>query len=529
MKPAVSLASRSCRAVAPVEPAAAAIASRPTHTALPLRADPAYPDTMSWNDDDLGPDASGWSEEPAQLWTPTRTNQEIAGRMRDLRGLRVRGEVSQPRASSGHLYFELKDERSRLRAVIWRSTMQRQRIELRDGDQVVCTGDLDVWVQGGTYSLVVSKVEQAGIGALWAALQRLREQLQAEGLFDAERKKPLPALPGTVGIVTAAGGAALRDMLRVLHDRYPVRVIVAPAKVQGPGAGASVADALGRLDRSGLCDVIIVGRGGGSIEDLWAFHEEVVARAIAACMTPVVSAVGHESDTLLSDHVADVRAPTPTAAAEMVVPRLVDLLARLEELQRRALGSVRRLLLRDRREWSLLASRLSGDRLTAERAAQLDQLRRRLAGAALAGTTRRRRRVDALRLRLERADPRRRLAAGRLGLQRLLGRLAAAAPLQDGRARRRLARLDSRLLAVGGGDRLLARHRQRLAVLQARLHALDPRLALQRGFAIVRDPGSGALLHDAADTATGAQLQVILARGELQVDVVRVVPAAEPR
>ncbi len=482
---------------------------------------------MSWNDDDREADGGGWQAEPTQLWTPTRTNQEIAGRVRDLRGLRVQGEVSQPRASSGHLYFELKDERSRLRAVIWRSTMQRQRIELRDGDQVICTGDLDVWVQGGTYSLVVAKVERAGIGALWAALQRLRQQLQAEGLFDATRKKPLPPLPKTVGIVTAPGGAALRDMLRVLHDRYPVRVLVAPAKVQGPGAGASVAEALTRLDQSGLCDVIIVGRGGGSIEDLWAFHEEIVARAIAACVTPVVSAVGHETDTLLSDLVADVRAPTPTAAAEMVVPRLTDLQGRLDELRRRAEGLLRRQLLRDRREWSLLASRLSGDRLTAERAAALDQLGRRLAGAALGGTTRRRRRVDALRLRLERADPRRRLAAGRLALQRLLGRLAAAAPLQDGRARRRLARLDSRLLAVGGGDRLLARPRQRLAVLQARLQALDPRLALQRGFAIVRDPTSGALLHDAAATTVGAQLQVILARGELGVAVQRVGPAGD--
>ena len=480
---------------------------------------------MSWNDDE-GADDGGWQQEPAALWTPTRTNQEIAGRMRDLRGLRVRGEVSQPRASSGHLYFELKDERSRLRAVIWRSTMQRQRIELRDGDQVVCTGDLDVWVQGGTYSLVVSKVEQAGIGALWAALQRLRQQLQAEGLFDPARKKPLPPLPRTVGIVTAPGGAALRDMLRVLHDRFPVRVIVASAKVQGPGAGASVAEALGRLDRSGLCDVIIVGRGGGSIEDLWAFHEEVVARAIAACITPVVSAVGHETDTLLSDLVADVRAPTPTAAAEMVVPRLLDLQGRLAELRKRALVSLRRQLQRDRREWSLLASRLAGDRLTAERVAMLDQLRRRLAAAAQTGTTRRRRRVDALRLRLERADPRRRLAHGRVTWQRLAGRLAAAAPLRDGRARRRLARLDSRLLAVGGGDRLLARHRQQLAVLQARLLALDPRLALQRGFAIVREPGSGALLHDASQTAVGARLQVILARGELEVGVERVLDAA---
>lgn len=459
---------------------------------------------MRWDDD-------------AEILTPTTTNQAVASRLRELRGLRVRGEVSQPRRSGGHLYFELKDRSARLRAVIWRSTLQRLRLDLRDGDDVICTGDLDLWVQGGTYSLVVQRVERGGIGAAFAALQRLRAQLQEEGLFDPARKKPLPKLPRTVGVVTAQTGAALRDILRVLHDRFPVRVVVTPARVQGQGASAEIADALLHLDRSGLCDVIIVGRGGGSIEDLWAFNEEPVARAIAACRTPVVSAVGHETDTLLSDLVADVRAPTPTAAAEMVVPRHADLLGRIAELRRRLGQRMQRLAAVRRREWALLDARVSGDRLTAERRRAVDALLARIERAERAERAAARRRLALLTRRLTEADPRQRLAAARRRHQQLTARLQSAGAALGPRRRLRHTRVEAALLAQA--QRIATPRRARFATLRAQLRALDPKSALHRGFAIVRRPEDGRALRDAAEAELGGSVEILLAHGGLQARV----------
>ena len=468
---------------------------------------------MAWDDD-------------AEIWTPTTTNQAVAQRMRDLRGLRVRGEVSQPRQSGGHLYFELKDRNARIRAVIWRSTLARLRVDLRDGDDVVCTGDLDVWVQGGTYSLVVQRVERGGIGAAFAALQRLRAQLEREGMFDPARKRRLPALPKTVGVVTAENGAALRDILRVLHDRFPVRVVIAPCRVQGQGAAREIADALDRLDRSGLCDVIIVGRGGGSIEDLWAFNEEPVARAILACRTPVVSAVGHETDTLLSDLCADVRGPTPTAAAEMVVPRQRDLLARVAELRLRLAQRVRRATDARRREWSLLDARLSGDRLTAERRRVIDALVARLERAERADTAAARRRLASLLRRLAEADPRHRVATGRQRQQRLTARLLSAGGSLVPARRLRAERLRGVLL--GQRRTLTPPRRAAFAALRAQLLALDPTAALRRGYAIVQRPADGRAVRDAAEVASGDALRVLLGRGALVATVqARELPAPE--
>ena len=250
----------------------------------------------------------------AEVWTPTQCNQLIKGRLRDLTGVQIRGEVSGARGSRGHLYFDLKDSGSKIRCTVWRSTLARLPIRPRDGEEIVCEGDVDLWVPGGTYALNVRRVRRAGLGQRHEALRRLTEQLRAEGLLDSSRRRPLPVLPQVVGLVTAPGSAALRDMLRILHDRFPVRVILSPTRVQGARAAQEIAVALRRLDALRRCDVIIVGRGGGSQEDLWAFNEEPVARAIAACTVPVVSAVGHEIDILLSDHVADARAPTPTGS-----------------------------------------------------------------------------------------------------------------------------------------------------------------------------------------------------------------------
>jgi len=240
--------------------------------------------------------------------------------------IHVLGEISNLRIpGSGHGYFTLKDDQAQISAVIWRSDLSRLGFIPKDGMQVHVTGRLTVYERGGNYQLIVRVMQAAGVGALYAAFLKLKQKLEAEGLFDPARKRPLPLLPRHVAIVTSPTGAALRDILRIIDRRFPtMHITIAPARVQGDGAAAEIAAAIALLNRRGDCDVIIVGRGGGSLEDLWCFNEEVVARAIAASAIPVISAVGHETDFTISDFVADVRAPTPSAAAEIVVNRKAD-------------------------------------------------------------------------------------------------------------------------------------------------------------------------------------------------------------
>lgn len=463
-----------------------------------------------------------WGSQPPSdtraIWTPTRCNQAVQERLRDLRGIRVQGEVSGPRLSRGHLYFELKDSGARLRCTAWRSTVERQRLQLRAGQEVVCHGYIDLWVAGGAYSLIVTRVEQAGVGARWAELQRLKAQFEAEGIF--QRKRPLPALPRAVGIVTARTGAALRDMLRILHERYPVRIVLAPAQVQGRGASESIAAALQALDSSRLCDVLIVGRGGGSIEDLWAFNTEPVVRAIANCRTPVVSAVGHETDTLLSDHAADLRAATPSAAAEQVVPRMVDLRFTLRESEARMHGVVRRRVLGERRHLRQLSERLgTGEALVARRRESLAAVGVRLAAAQAKRIAGLRRRHEGLRARLHRAHPVRQLAARRRRLDQAIAALRSALQRRLGAARAEHLASSSTLRGFGTSGALLHSHRRRLDRSAALLRGLDPRAALGRGYGIIRAPGAITAVTDAAQVAVGDQLAVVLARGSLDVRV----------
>src|ERR1700674_2843658 len=245
----------------------------------------------------------------------------------------VVGEVSNARpAASGHLYFTLKDSYSAISVVMFRSAAARLRFKIGDGMQVVVRGRVALYETRGALQFYAEEMEPRGLGALQLAFEQLKQRLDKEGLFHSARKRPLPFLPRTVGIVTALGGAGLRDMLRILIDRYPtLHIIVRPARVQGPGAAAEIAAAIEDLNANGRADVMIVGRGGGSLEDLWAFNEEVVARAIFGSAIPVVSAVGHEIDYTIADFVADQRAPTPTAAAQMVVPEKAQLRRRIEE------------------------------------------------------------------------------------------------------------------------------------------------------------------------------------------------------
>jgi len=255
----------------------------------------------------------------------------------------VTGEVSNLRTpQSGHAYFTLKDKDSQLSCVMFRSVAARLRFDLEDGMEVVALGDIDVYEPRGTYQLVVRAIEPKGAGALQIAFEQLKRKLAAEGLFDAARKKPLPFLPERIALVTSPTGAAVRDMLRVITSRFPpAQVAIFPVRVQGEEAAGEISQAVDQINRGGLADVIVVGRGGGSPEDLWAFNEEIVARAIYASRIPVVSAVGHEIDFTISDMVADVRALTPTHAGQLVVPKMEDLLQSLEVARASLVRSLR--------------------------------------------------------------------------------------------------------------------------------------------------------------------------------------------
>lgn len=252
-------------------------------------------------------------------------------------GITVSGEVSQPsRSANGHVYFTLKDAQAQIACVMWKSTADRLKLKLEQGQQVNVSGDVQLYAPHGRYQIIVKSVEQAGEGALQQAFERLKAKLESEGLFDQDRKRDLPRFPQTIGIVTSENGAAFQDMRSTLEKRYPLaKVMLYHAAVQGVGAAAEIARGIVWFSQNKVADVLIIGRGGGSLEDLWPFNEEVVARAIAACEIPVISAVGHETDFSISDFVADVRAATPTQAAVLVAPDVQDLRMMVEDAARR--------------------------------------------------------------------------------------------------------------------------------------------------------------------------------------------------
>jgi exodeoxyribonuclease VII large subunit len=380
--------------------------------------------------------------------------------------VQVTGEVSGDRPSAGHLYFTLKDEGAQVACVIWRSTLTRLRVLPRSGMKVALRGKIEVYPPHGKYQLIVSDVVDIGAGAIDAELRALAERLSTEGLFAPERKRPLPLLPRRVGVVTALTGAALQDVLRVIRDRFPADVLVAPARVQGEGAAATLVAALRAVESR--VDVVLVTRGGGSSEDLSAFNDEALVRAVASCRVPVVSAIGHEIDVVLTDLAADLRMPTPSAAAARLVPDFDDLSAHVETLRGRLDDA--------------LARRLG------ESAQHLDRLLERLHPAFERRLTRARRRLDQLRHRLDASRPALRLAAQRARLARLLGALETAS------------------------SRATAASRARLALATGRLEALSPLASLERGYAIVRGEG-GAVIRDARDVPEGARVEVIVRAG----------------
>jgi exodeoxyribonuclease VII large subunit len=369
----------------------------------------------------------------------------------------VEGEISNFKpAPSGHVYFSLKDSGAVVSAVMWRSAASRLKFAPREGMAVMALGRASVYEPRGQFQLYVERLEPVGVGALELAFRQLCEKLRAEGLFDPARKRHPPLLPRRVALVTSPTGAAVRDMLRVFERRCPVvHVLIYPVKVQGEGAAAEIVAALDRInaqaDRLGGLDAIIVGRGGGSVEDLWAFNEEAVARAIHRSAVPVVSAVGHEVDVTVADLVADLRAATPTAAVEMITPSLADLLARLDECRSR------------------LAAALSGRAAAARRALE-----------ALA-----RRRVFAL------------PAAG-LGLER---RRQSLDELSDA--------LDS------AAETAVSARRDRLAALAGRLEALSPLRVLSRGYSLTQRAADGSVVRKPSDVSPGDRLRIRLAEGEI--------------
>jgi len=404
----------------------------------------------------------------------------------------VEGEVSRVvRAASGHVYLDLKDEQAKLSCTIWRSAVQRAvRFDLREGMQVVAHGQLDVYAPRGTYSLNVQRIEQAGIGALLARFEELKQQLAARGWF--ERRRPLPAMPRTIGVVTSRDGAAFRDFLRTRTLRwpgYPVRLAHTP--VQGASAAESIADALRRLDASGV-DVIVVCRGGGSLEDLWCFNELPVARAIHEASVPVVSGVGHETDLTLADLVADHRAHTPTDAAQTVIPDREALVAELERLTHHlARGADAVLRARADRLERLAANRVlrDGRVLVADRARSLAELGRRLGTAAREALATRTARLWEVHPRLQARSPARMLGAREARLQAAALRIRPAA------------------------QRALGAREQALGLCASQLEAYSPLKILGRGYSITTRADEATPLTRASDLKVGEPLRSRLHSG----------------
>ncbi len=450
--------------------------------------------------------------------------------------VRVRGEVSGWRGphSSGHCYFALKDEGARIDAIIWKGTYGRLKFRPEEGMEVIATGKLTTYPGKSSYQIVIEAIEPAGVGALLAQLEERRRRLAAEGLFDEARKQLLPAMPKVIGVVTSPTGAVIRDILHRIHDRFPLHVIVWPVRVQGDTCGQEVAraiDGFNALPEDGPIrrpDVIIVARGGGSLEDLWGFNDEIVVRAAAGSMIPLISAVGHETDWTLIDQAADKRAPTPTAAAEMAVPVRADLMAQTASLAARLEGARSRFLDRRKADLRSLARALpSPEEILALPRQRTDRAGEKIRACVEAALSNRQIRLARLASTLAKHSPQAEFAKRRAHLDSLSGRLSRCAPqlaraqrekLSSASARLRIAilsraqhigeRVASQRQRVGDCDRrlrgaLFAGHERRGERFRALLQlygSLSYKSVLSRGFAVVRDDANRIVAHAAAVT-----------------------------
>ena len=410
----------------------------------------------------------------------------------------VTGEISNCKQwSSGHLYFTLKDDRAQLRAVMFRTGVRTLKFKPEDGMRVVARGRLSVYEVKGEYQIVCDALEPQGLGALQAAFEQLKRRLQAEGLFDRARKRPLPVFPRRIGVVTSLDGAAVRDILRVLTDRHPCcRVVVRPTRVQGEGAAGDLTRALQAIVRVPEIDVVIIGRGGGSTEDLWPFNDEGLARAIAACPVPVISAVGHEVDFTIADFVADLRAATPSNAAELVVDRVDNFRARIDRAGERLASATEMAIYARVQRTERVDERLArwpAQVVMRERDGQ--ELALRLRHAMSRRWNRAREQFQALGRRLDRRD-----------LRRVAADMRARLAARDGRLRQLIA---TRQLSA----------ESRVRELAGRLDALSPLAVLGRGYAVCWDDARTSIIRSARTVRPGAGIRVTLAEGELRCHV----------
>jgi exodeoxyribonuclease VII large subunit len=487
----------------------------------------------------------------APEWSVSDLSGALKRTLEDAFGfVRVRGEISGYRGpvASGHVYFSLKDQNAKIDAVIWKAVFGRLKTRPQEGLEVIATGKITTFAGKSSYQIIIDSLEPAGVGALMALLEERRKRLAAEGLFDEARKQLIPYLPAVIGVVTSPTGAVIRDILHRLEDRFPRHVLVWPVRVQGETSAAEVAAAIagfnalpegGRIPRP---DVIIVARGGGSLEDLMGFNEEAVVRAAAASLIPLVSAVGHETDWTLIDHAADLRAPTPTGAAEKVVPVRADLMALVADLSRRRAGAMRRLSDRRRSDLRGAARALPGpEALLSGPRQRLDLAATRLAPALARNARAHETRLASLAQRLGRQSPGARLAGYGAHLAGLSSRLRAgreallrAERLRVSRAGERiddlrsrsaralvqmLARRQERVDLLGGRagrafTQVVGRHRDALESRWALLRSLGPQAVLSRGYALVRDE-AGALLRSAAQVGPGQRLEIQLSDGRI--------------
>lgn len=442
-------------------------------------------------------------------------------------GLHVEGEVTNLRiVGSGHAYFTLKDDHASLPVAMWRSTLQRLRFRLRDGQKLHVVGRLGIYPAQGKFQMYADRAEEAGLGHLMRQFEELKAKLRTEGLFAPERKRELPLWPRRIGVVTSATGAAIHDVLKVTRRRCPSRILLSPALVQGDAAPASLRQAFVRLQQYPEIDVIIIGRGGGAAEDLWAFNDEQLARLIAECPIPVVSAVGHEVDVTICDLVADVRAATPSHAAELVAPDLAGWVEHLRESKRRLALATRRIVLDERSRFDLTGHRLAaaGRHLHTGPGRRLLALKERLYAQhprrKLAGD---RKRLGELQARLQARHPRQLLAAAQKQLTELHNRL------NDHHPRHRVAEARARLHEHQAalqhlGQNLTLTSRQRLGQAVSALDALSPLAVLERGYALTTAK-DGRAVRDAGEVRRGDTVEVRLHRGKLRAQVTEVVLA----
>jgi exodeoxyribonuclease VII large subunit len=448
----------------------------------------------------VNPEVGASSVPPREVYSVSRLNREVRVLLeRGLGVVWIEGELSNfSQPASGHWYFSLKDRDAQLRCAMFRMKNVLVGFTPRPGMQVLIRGRVSVYEARGEYQLIADTLEEAGVGALKREFERLKIRLAAEGLFAPERKRALPRFPRRIGVITSPSGAALHDILHVLARRYPpAAVLIYPTLVQGADAAPALVAALRSASARAECDVLILARGGGSLEDLWAFNDERVARAIHASTLPVVSGVGHEVDFTIADFVADLRAPTPSGAAELVTPDGAAWLQSVARTSQRLHGAMRRELQVSAARFSAAAHRLQlshpGVRLH-QQMQRLDDMTQRLAGAARANLQRDRLRLMDARGGLLRNSPQHRV-------QEFLARQHNAG-----------ARLEQALKAQ------LARAAHRLALLQRALHTVSPLATLTRGFAIVTR-ADGTVVTDAAAIEVGAQIEARLARGSIAARV----------